>query len=74
LQLPPALFHGEGQITDTNINSAAEGWSDNNDPMDEYGHISDWDTSSITNMDEGTLRQLLCDFDFDVTVAADILW
>jgi surface protein len=38
-------------ITDSNIQSVADGWLDNNDPASAHGHISNWDTSSVTDMD-----------------------
>ena len=54
LLVPNGLWNG-------NIQSAADGWSDNNDPGDVYGHISNWDTSYVTNMNRGALRLTLCD-------------
>ena len=44
-----------------NIQSAADGWSVNNNPGDAYGHITNWDTSYVTIMNSGALCLTLCD-------------
>jgi hypothetical protein len=46
---------GQTAVTDSNIGTAADGWSDNIDPVDEYGPIVDWDVSAITSMAKGAL-------------------
>ena len=49
-------------ITDANINEAVALWkSDKSSCNATYGHISTWDTGSVTNMDYlfcGTLRKI----------------
>ena len=52
-KLPTAFFllhEGQTAIADYNIFAAADGWRNNIDPVDEYGPIIDWDTSSVTIM------------------------
>jgi len=40
-------------ITDSNIDTARDLWFSNEAQcISEYGHISDWDTAEVTNMDE----------------------
>ena len=46
------------QIDDKNIKTAVTLWVDEKAAaLSKYGHISDWDTSSITNMDNLFLRK-----------------
>ena len=51
------------EITDGNIKTAVGNWKNNNpsaDAIARYGRIEDWDTSRVTNMDQGKLSFLYC--------------
>merc|ERR1712176_1016421 len=54
------------QIDDKNVKSAVTLWVDDEAAaLSKYGHISDWDTSSITNLDNLFLRK--SNFNVDVS-------
>ena len=47
----PFVSFGQTDITDDNIFDAVDLWETNQtDAEAEYGHISNWDTSNVTNM------------------------
>ena len=57
------LAHGQAILDDTNILGAAEEWcEDSNLARAKWGSIENWDTSRVTNLDNGKFRrdEVLC--------------
>ena len=54
-------------MTDTNIKTAVDDWIENSIvAQEEYGHISTWDTSAVTNCDE--LFEGITDFNENISL------
>ena len=52
LLIIPCLIFGQTPITNDNINQAVYDWLSNSFLAEEtYGHISEWDVSSVTDME-----------------------
>ena len=52
------LAHGQATFDDNNILKAAEEWCiDSNLATAKWGGIENWDTSRVTNLDEGKFKR-----------------